>query len=73
MPKFLNSVVRNDSEMVESFIESARKLYDPLRRSSSMSLIFLTPEVSRLDSTFISRFCDSEKFRDMDLPDEGTP
>ena len=38
-----------------------------------MSLIFLTPEVSRLDSTFISRFCDSEKFRDMDLPDEGTP
>ncbi|CDC98294.1 unknown [Alistipes sp. CAG:268] len=59
--------------MVESRIESARKLYDPPRRSSSMSLIFLTPDVSLFESTFISRFCDSEKVIDIERPDEGTP
>ena len=42
-------------------------------RSSSMSLIFFTPEVSRFESTFISRFCDSEKFIDIERPDDGTP
>ena len=73
MPKFLKSVVRNEIGMVESPIESARKLYDPLMRSSSISLIFFTPEVSRFDSTFISRFCDSEKFIDIDRPELGTP
>ena len=41
-------------------------------RSSSMSLIFFTPEVSRFESTFISRFCESEKFIDMARPDDGT-
>ena len=73
MPKLLNSVVRNEIGMVDSRIESARKLYEPLMRSSSMSLIFFTPEVSRFESTFISRFCDSEKFIDIERPDEGTP
>ena len=42
-------------------------------RSSSISLIFFTPEVSRFERTFISRFCDSEKFIDIERPDEGTP
>ena len=42
-------------------------------RSSSISLIFFTPEVSRFESIFISRFCDSEKFIDIERPDEGTP
>ena len=73
MPKLPNSVVRNEMGMVESPIESARKLYEPLSRSSSISLIFLTPEVSRLLSTFISRFCDSEKFIDIERPELGTP
>ena len=73
MPKLPKMVVRNEMGMVDSFIESARKLYDPLMRSSSISLIFFTPEVSRLESTFISRFCDSEKFIDICRPDEGTP
>ena len=41
--------------------------------SSSISLIFFTPEVSRFDSTFISRFCDNEKFIDIDRPELGTP
>ena len=59
--------------MVDRRIESARKLYEPLMRSSSMSLIFFTPEVSRFESTFISRFCDSEKFIDIERPDDGTP
>ncbi len=40
---------------------------------SSMSLIFFMPEVSRLESTFISRFCESEKLSDIDLPELGTP
>ena len=73
MPKLLNSVVRNEIGMVDRRIESARKLYEPLMRSSSMSLIFFTPEVSRFESTFISRFCDSEKFIDIERPDDGTP
>ena len=72
MPKLPKSVVRNEIGIVESRIESARKLYDPLMRSSSMSLIFFTPEVSRFESTFISRFCESEKFIDMLRPDDGT-
>ena len=59
--------------MFESPIESARKLYEPLMRSSSISLIFFTPEVSRFERTFISRFCDSEKFIDIERPDEGMP
>ena len=69
----MNSVVRNEIGMVDRRIESARKLYEPLMRSSSMSLIFFTPEVSRFESTFISRFCDSEKFIDIERPDDGTP
>ena len=59
--------------MFESPIESARQLYEPLLRRSSISLIFSTPEVSRFERTFISRFCDSEKFIDIERPDEGTP
>ena len=73
MPKLLKSVVRNERLMFESFIESARKLYEPLRRSSSMSLIFFTPEVSRFESTFISRFCESEKVIAACWPELGTP
>ncbi len=42
-------------------------------RSSSISLIFFTPEVSRFERTFISSVCDSEKFIDIERPDEGTP
>ena len=59
--------------MVESFIESARKLYEALNEKLSMSLIFLIPDVSRFERTFISSVCDSEKFIDMLWPELGTP
>ncbi len=72
MPKFVpKTVVRNWMGMVESFIESARKLYEALTDRLSISLIFLMPDVSRLESTFISSVCDSEKFIDMLRPELG--
>lgn len=74
MPKFVpKTVVRNWMGMVESFIESARKLYEALTDRLSINLIFLMPDVSRLESTFISSVCDSEKFIDMLRPELGTP
>ena len=68
-----NTVDRNDMGMVDRRIESARKLYDPLNCMLSISLIFLTPVVSRLLRTFISRVCASEKVSDICSPDPGTP
>ncbi len=72
-PSLPVSLVRSESDMVDSFIESARKLYDPFMLKSSMSDIFFTPEVSRLLSTFISRLCESENDIAMLRPEVGTP
>ena len=72
-PRFLMRVVRSEIEKGARFIESARKLYEELMLRLSITLIFRTPEVSRLSLTFISRVWERPNEIAMLRPDPGTP
>ena len=60
--------------MFESFIESAKKLYDPENeRFSSIFILRYPVRVSFFERTFISRLLPSEKLRALEFPAEGPP